>query len=64
MSDLQFLKEVSSAEMVRDWGKLTLEAVKAQRPLLVNKTRLPYLVILPYDAYLELVRQAQQKPAA
>lgn len=61
--DEEFLRVVSSAEIVRDWGKLTLDAVKAQRPVLINKTRLPYLVLLPYDAYIELLKKARQSAA-
>ncbi|MBN2003095.1 MAG: hypothetical protein JXA21_07030 [Anaerolineae bacterium] len=60
MSDLKFMKEVSSTEIIRDWGTLTLEAVKAQAPVLVTNMRRPYLVVLPYDAYAELVEKAEK----
>lgn len=60
MDEQEFFKTVSSTEVVRDWGELTLAAVKAQQPLLINHMRRPYLVLLPYDAYMELVEKAQQ----
>ncbi|MBN2005789.1 MAG: hypothetical protein JXA21_20700 [Anaerolineae bacterium] len=60
MDDDQFLKSVSSTEIIRDWGVLTLDAIKAQKPLLVTNMRRPYLVVLPYDAYLSLVKKAQK----
>lgn len=44
-----------------DW--LTLDAIKAQKPLLVTNMRRPYLVVLPYDAYLALVKKAQKAEA-
>ena len=63
MDEPKFTREVSSAEIIREWGKLTLEAVTAQEPILVNKTNRPYLVILPYDAYLELLEKAEGEPS-
>ena len=64
MDEQEFLKTVSSTEMVRDWGELTLAAVKAQQPLLINHMRRPYLVLLPYDAYMELVEKARRGESA
>ena len=64
MDDQEFFKTVSSTEVVRDWGELTLSAVKAQKPLLINHMRRPYLVLLPYDAYIELVDKAQKGQTA
>jgi len=57
---MNFFATVSSTKLIRDWGELTLEAVKAQLPILVNKMRRPYLVVLPYDAYLDLVEKAKE----
>ncbi len=64
MDDDQFLKSVSSTEIIRDWGELTGDAIKAQKPLLATNMRRPYLVVLPYDAYLSLVEKAQKEARA
>ncbi len=62
MTTDEFLTTVSSTDIIRDWGELTHKAIVAQAAILVTNMRRPYLVVLPYDAYLALVAKAQTPP--